>query len=161
MIEQRYYQLVLTQKVLELISTGYAEPLIVSATGSGKTVMMGMLLSNILTTYNLRRVTVVVPYTDLINQTKAALLRFNINATVVTYQSAIKSGDTDVLIFDEAQHAVSQTGYNIVNSIGYHFLLGFTATPYRSDDKGLLKENNGIFDSLVIGPSPEELTNKG
>ena len=39
--------------------------------------------------------------------------------------------------------------------------LGVTATPIRADGKGLAAWNDGIFDSLIVGPSMRELINRG
>lgn len=39
--------------------------------------------------------------------------------------------------------------------------VGFTATPVRSDRKSLGRARSGIFDKMVIGPTPRELIDRG
>lgn len=39
--------------------------------------------------------------------------------------------------------------------------LGVTATPVRADRKGLGRDNDGVFDALVVGPSMRELIDEG
>lgn len=39
--------------------------------------------------------------------------------------------------------------------------LGVTATPERADGRGLSRETDGLFDTMVVGPSMRELINRG
>lgn len=69
--------------------------------------------------------------------------------------------DYDLIIVDEAHHAVAGTWSFIINSIRKENpkckVMGVTATPIRSDGTGL----GDIFDDIIIGPSIKELTAMG
>jgi DNA repair protein RadD len=68
-------------------------------------------------------------------------------------------------ICDEAHHLGATTGRNkwmkatdlFKNAKG----LGVTATPSRADGAGLGRHNDGVFDTMVIGPSMRDLIDKG
>jgi hypothetical protein len=65
--------------------------------------------------------------------------------------------DVDLLVVDEAHHAVAGTWSEIIEGAPGARILGCTATPERLDGKGL----GDIFDSLIIGPSVSELIAAG
>lgn len=73
---------------------------------------------------------------------------FNEGVTLSTFQSfpnyveKIGNLQYDVVIVDEAHHAPASTYLKVINSLDPKFLLGLTATPFRSDDQDL---------SLVFG----------
>ena len=60
----------------------------------------------------------------------------------------------DLVVVDEAHHAVSPTWARVLESQPRAAILGVTATPERLDGKGL----GEIFDAMVIGPSVAALT---
>jgi DNA repair protein RadD len=69
--------------------------------------------------------------------------------------------DFDLIIVDEAHHATASTW---AKTISYHQkarVLGVTATPCRSDGKGLGKVGGGLFDCIVQGPTAQELMDMG
>ena len=63
----------------------------------------------------------------------------------------------DLLVVDEAHHAVSQTWTRVLTYWPNARLLGVTATPLRASGEGLGK----IFDHMIIGPSVAELISQG
>ena len=63
----------------------------------------------------------------------------------------------DVVIFDEAHHAVSNTWMQIAASYPAAVIIGLTATPVRGDGKGL----GHLFTDMVRGPSIASLTKQG
>lgn len=63
----------------------------------------------------------------------------------------------DILIFDEAHHATAGSWKKVIESQPQAMILGVTATPIRFDGKGL----NGVFDDLILGPTANELINRG
>jgi superfamily II DNA or RNA helicase len=69
--------------------------------------------------------------------------------------------DFDLIIIDEAHHAVSPQYQKIIQANHKAKIIGFTATPARLDSKGLGKSKGGCFDALVMGPTIEWLTEKG
>lgn len=159
MIEQRYYQIQLVQDILDSISTGYKRILVVAPVGSGKSILTGMILSNLSVLYNYNNNLIVEPFTNLVTQMSTVVNQFKLKPNITTYQGALKHHSTDVLVLDEAQHVGSDTGKSIVDSLGYKLLIGLTATPYRTDNCPLLSQNGGVFDTLVNGPTIQELTN--
>ena len=67
----------------------------------------------------------------------------------------------DLIVIDEAHHAVSATFTALLASQPQAKLLGVTATPQRLDGKGLGKHCGGHFDAIHCGPSMESLIEQG
>ena len=63
----------------------------------------------------------------------------------------------DVLIIDEAHHAAAEGFQSIINAIGPKKLVGFTATPYRTDDRKL----GDTFDRTICRVETNDLIEKG
>lgn len=66
-----------------------------------------------------------------------------------------------LLIPDEAHHTVSRQWQDFFNSQPDALALGVTATPERLDGLGLGVEAGGVFDAMVVGPSPASLIAQG
>ena len=71
----------------------------------------------------------------------------------------------DLMIIDEAHMCLSPTWRKVVDALRAvnpaMRILGMTATPIRLDGKGLGKDTGGLFDSMIQGPSEEELIGLG
>jgi superfamily II DNA or RNA helicase len=63
----------------------------------------------------------------------------------------------DLLVIDEAHHAVAGTWATLAAAWPRARILGVTATPERQDGKGL----RAAFDAMVIGPSVRDLIERG
>jgi superfamily II DNA or RNA helicase len=63
----------------------------------------------------------------------------------------------DLIIVDEAHHAVSPTYKKIIDNYSNSLVLGVTATPVRTNGQGL----DDVFDDLIVGSSIQELTDLG
>ena len=63
----------------------------------------------------------------------------------------------DLIIVDEAHHAVSPTYKKIIENYNNAMVLGVTATPVRTNGQGL----DDVFDDLIVGSSIQELTDLG
>jgi hypothetical protein len=63
----------------------------------------------------------------------------------------------DLIVIDEAHHAVAGTWGSVLNHWPEAYRLGVTATPVRRDGRGL----GAMFDRLVLGPSVQQLTAQG
>ncbi len=63
----------------------------------------------------------------------------------------------DLMIIDEAHRALASTYIECVQAFPDSMVLGLTATPVRSDGRGL----GDLFDSIVVCSSPSELTEMG
>lgn len=67
----------------------------------------------------------------------------------------------DIVIVDEAHMSLSPTWLATLARYPEARVIGMTATPIRLDGKGLGKQTGGLFDSMVLGPSEEELISLG
>jgi DNA repair protein RadD len=68
----------------------------------------------------------------------------------------------DLIVFDEAHHAVAGQWEKLINSQPKTKLLGVTATPARLDGKGRLgTKDGGPFDDMILGPDTTELIEQG
>lgn len=78
-------------------------------------------------------------------------------ASVLTLVRRMDRHNFDLLIVDEAHHAVSPTYDKIFARYPNAKILGVTATPERTDGRGL----NTVFQKLILGPSIEQLIADG
>lgn len=62
-----------------------------------------------------------------------------------------------IIVIDEAHHAVAGTWKRIIEACPNAILVGVTATPCRADGVGLID----VFDAMVLGPSMRELIQMG
>lgn len=160
MIELRPYQLYIIEKVDNEILKGYTKILISSAPSSGKTLIYGRLI----TTLHSNSSTVIVPSTELKDQVTKDLASMGIvNTEVETIQKILncRSKNVDLLIMDEGHRYQSPVWKNVTDLITGKYTIGLTATPFRTDHKPLLEENNGYFECIIQGPSIKELTEGG
>jgi len=68
----------------------------------------------------------------------------------------------DLLIFDEAHHVVDGNKWGrAYDQLGRPKMLGVTATPVRTDGKGLGDHAGGVFKKMVLGPSVADLIGRG
>jgi len=67
----------------------------------------------------------------------------------------------DLIVVDEAHHAVAGQWRDVVNAYPAARILGVTATPERLDGKGLGIVAGGIFDAMVVGPTVGDLVGGG
>lgn len=68
----------------------------------------------------------------------------------------------DIIIPDEAHHCTADNTWGKI--LAYYSkarILGVTATPIRSDGKGMGVEHGGIFNQMVLGPSMPDLIDMG
>ena len=148
-------------------------------TGSGKTVIMSEMVHRFMDRD--MRVLILVPRRELAHQVAGTLERFGRYIGVIMageerlkgMQTYVASFDTlharcvqrdihplptaDVVIVDEAHLALAKTRQDIITAYPHARIIGFTATPARSDGKGLGR----MFDELVMGPSVRELVEVG
>lgn len=67
-----------------------------------------------------------------------------------------------LVIFDEAHHVVDSNKWGrVYEMLGSPPMLGVTATPVRTDGKGLGAHAGGVFKSMVLGPSVVDLIERG
>lgn len=149
--------------------------LVVSPTGSGKTVMFASIIASAVERG--KRVLVVVHLRELVDQTidkLAAAGITNVNVmrgndkrksatafvTVCSIQTLARRGEkpeVDIVICDEAHRSL---GPSFAASVWGHYrcvILGFTATPCRTDERGLGER----FEAMVIAATYSELIAAG
>lgn len=174
----RDYQLKGVADIRGSYLSGKRSPLYVLPTGGGKTVVFCHIAQTVAD--RSKRVLVLAHRIELIRQTSAKLYengvehgiinpKFTPNimarvqiASVQTLANRIKKNkarvDYDLVIIDEAHHAVAGTWKTILGALPSKCkALGVTATPIRGDGTGL----SDIFDELILGPSIKFLTERG
>lgn len=148
--------------------------LYVLATGGGKTVIFCDIAQK--TADKQKNVLILVHRVELLRQTAAALKKSSVShglinprytpdlnslvqiasvQTLINRLSQIQS--PDLIIIDEAHHAIASSWQKIIDYFPNAKILGVTAFPERGDGKGL----DNIFDSLVVGPQTADLIKMG
>ena len=176
MIALRTYQVDALASARRLMAGGARAVLVVSPTGSGKGTMLAHTLAR---TAALGRRGLFVVHRRQLVQDIAARLRAagvehvgvamgadsrDLDAPIVagTVQTLTARGlgaDVDIIVPDEAHHAVAETWRPLLS--GRARVLGFTATPCRADGGALGVDSGGVFDRLVIGATVGDLTRAG
>lgn len=153
---------------------GARAPLLVAATGAGKTIILAAITQAVAARG--RRVLILVHRRELIRQASAKLTQAGVNHGIIAAGFApsdhpvqVASVQTlarrlehqhwqpDLIVIDEAHHAIAGTWTNVISHWPDSLLLGVTATPIRQDGRGL----GAMFDRLVFGPSTAELVVTG
>lgn len=148
--------------------------LFVGPTGMGKTVLFSYITAGAAS--NGCRVCIAVHRRELVDQVSASLERFCVDhgivaagypqqawkrVQVMSIQTVIrrlnKFEPFDLVVLDEAHHAVSQSYTKFLLHHSGRQILGVTATPCRLDGKGL----GHIFETMVLGPTPADLIQTG
>jgi DNA repair protein RadD len=168
----RPYQQAWIDGIRAAYGQGARKVLGVLPTGAGKTVAFTYLARSAASKGT--RVCIVVHREELVRQTCAKLdyphgviapkhlgKATNDLIQVASVQTLVRRLDRyefDLLVIDEAHHAVAQTWLDVVNAYPKARVLGVTATPIRQDGKPL----GHIFEGpLVIGPTVKELIGMG
>jgi hypothetical protein len=136
-VKFRPYQLKCTEKILKYFSTTNNKGLVQSATGTGKTIIMSML------TFMPSPYLFLAHRNELLDQLKNTLSPSE--TTSIQKLSRLSEKDLEhylskfqTIFIDEAHHSASPTYSRIIYKIKPNqYLLGFTATPYRYDEKDL------------------------
>ena len=145
-------------------------PILVAPTGSGKTTVMAHLVAGAIAKG--KRVLFLCHRKELVTQ---AAERFgcpvgfikagmdedrSAPVQIATVQTLIrrKPPPADIVLIDEAHHAVADTYQSIIKKYPQACIIGATATPFRADGRGLREAG---FNALVIAASPAELIAEG
>lgn len=178
MLKLRDYQQDAVNNIRQSYIRGAKAPLLVLPTGGGKTVVFSYIAAT--TAARGKRVLILVHRVELLRQTSAALTKSSVHhglinpkytpdlfapVQVASVQTLIKRLDKikppDLIVIDEAHHALAGTWKKIIDHFPNARILGVTATPCRGDGTGLGIESGGVFDDLVLGPQVDELIRRG
>lgn len=175
MISLRNYQHQAVADLRESYRSGHKRPLLVSPTGSGKTVLFSYMASEARKRDN--RVMILAHRAELLEQISNTLRQFSVAhgfiapgypgdgrlgvqiASVFALARRIERvAPPDFVIIDEAHHCISgSTWGKIIEAWPNARVLGVTATPARLSGEGL----GDIFDDMVLGPSVADLIELG
>jgi len=174
-MQLRDYQESAVQAVRDSFRAGHKNTLLVSPTGSGKTVIFSYIAAGM--ARNNKRILIVAHRRELLKQISNALKRVGVAhavmtggyrgvptanvvvASVFTLVKRIKGIEPfDLIIGDEAHHFTPDSSWGkVVMGFPRARVLGVTATPERLDGKGL----GQMFSDMVMGPTVAELTAQG
>jgi DNA repair protein RadD len=170
----RSYQTAGVSDIRARFAQGARRVLYQAPTGSGKTVLFAYVVQNATARGN--RVVVLGHRQEIVEQIDTALTDLDVPhgiiaaghdetsapvqvasvATLVRRLDRLQHG-VDLLVVDEAHHAVAGTWRTIMSHVPQAKVLGVTATPERLDGKGL----RDAFDTLALGASVSELIESG
>lgn len=170
MIQPRPYQTEALKKILKRWNNGVTRQLVSLPTGTGKTLLFGM-VAGALKTCTLvlahreelllqarQKIRLVYPEADvgILKAEERSGLWTDI--CIASVQTAVRNADAlrkrgfRLLICDEAHHAAAASYVKIFEALGFmegdrsKLLLGVTATAYRGDNVGL----GGVFEEIVF-----------
>jgi len=156
----RPYQEDIVNKAKSIYENHGKRALYIVATGLGKTVIASR-ITNYLWSMGNRRFLVLCHAQDLALQLEQSFwkeiskdvptrtffggrppliyegINFGLYQTFTNYLSGIEEKDFDVVIVDEAHHAMANGFTTCLSSLNPNFLIGMTATPWRGDGKSM------------------------
>lgn len=181
MIKLRPYQEECLEVIIHKLRNGVNRQLIHLPTAAGKTVIFANLIQR------LRRKTLVLAHTcELLDQARDKIEMISPDADVGIVNSDYKEFNHDIVIssiqsarqpetlaefkkqgftlciYDEAHRAAASTPRRILADLGFlessnNLLVGFSATPFRTDNKGL----GEVFGEIVYKKTIKDLINLG
>lgn len=172
----RPYQQSILLRVRDELHAG-RDPLIVSPCGSGKGSLIAFMVRNVVSQG--KRVIFAVHGKSLVVDMSERVEKLGIPHGVLLggerrerwHDVQVASIDTlhrmqqpptaDLIIIDEAHGSMSPTWRKALEKYPGVRRIGATATPIRLDGKGLGKATGGLFDSMVMGPTEEDLIGMG
>lgn len=146
----RPYQQDAYDAVHRSFAAGKKKVVLVSAVGTGKTFMGAHIAKD------KGRVLWVAHRDELLGQAEAALTAVGVTDFVTTTYQSNKKIDCDFTVFDEVHHAASDKWSEFCKLYDGCKSLGLTATPCRSDGRGLEH-----FDDLVVSISTRRAITDG
>lgn len=178
MITLRPYQVEGERKIREAFAAGFKAPIFVLPTGGGKTVTFASIAHS--AQRRGKRVLILCHRVELVDQIVVALAEFDVTpdiiasgygrtggkrratncavavASVQTLVRRLESYSCPTLIIIDECHHVTNGGQwsQILRHYSNAKNLGFTATPVRTDGRGLAAH----FDTMIVGPTVQELT---
>jgi DNA repair protein RadD len=186
----RDYQRDAIDGVYQWFQTQQGNPLVVVPTGGGKSVIISELIREILQQHREERVLVVTHVKELIEQNYNALLRSWPDAPAGIYSAGLKRREArakvvfagvqsvyrraeelgwfDLILIDEA-HLIPANGFGMYRTLLSELrqtnadvrLIGFTATPFRTDSGRLDSGDERLFHGVAYNTSMQKLIDDG
>ena len=179
MIELYPFQQEAVADVERKVAEGVRRILIAVATGAGKTIIA----SEIIRRHRLRTILFLAHRDELLTQARNKLRRFDVTAGIIKagrdkdarpqalvqvagvqtlYWRAVRTDRMEmppagIVFVDEAHHVPARTYMSIIEQYADSIIIGLTATPCRSDGRGL----GSVFETLVDTPPVAELIKLG
>ena len=171
----RPYQSEIVNNIRKVANTGVKRIVAVAPTGSGKTIIFCHIADQAAKKHN--RVFILVHRQEILRQTLQKLAMFGLQPgviqsgqkmtanyiqvamiqTLVNRARYLGAAQPKLVIVDEFHHAVAPTYKKILHAFPNALSLGFTATPARTDGKGL----DEMADAMVLGPTTASLVESG
>jgi DNA repair protein RadD len=180
MSKLRPYQIAMIDKIRRSMQAGNRKVLAQLPTGGGKTLIASEIMKLLVEKGN--KAIFVADRRKLIDQTSEKLKAHGVDhglimagrvpdwdapvqvASIQTLASRairndwIELPDVQLLCFDEAHKSLGPSYFKLIEEFyPSSFLLGLTATPIRSDGRGL----GEMYDDLIMGPSVNQLVDEG
>lgn len=175
MVQLRQYQLDAIGKIRQAAQQGSKAILVVSPTGSGKTTIASELVRR--SVEHGKKAIWLAHRSELVDQAFDRLKDFGLVVGAVSASSTRQPNpyapvqvasiqtliarklrpEADVLVWDEAHHAPSDLWSGVAADYAKSMLIGFSATPERSDGRGL----GAIYTRIVVAARVRELVADG
>ena len=174
-LQPRPYQVKAIESARRSFAAGHRRILLVSPTGSGKTVVATSIVSGAIE--RSKRVLVLAHRAEIIEQTSAKLEAIGVDHGVIQAdhwrarawlpvqvvsvptlaRRLAREPEADILIWDECHHCNSNTYRAVSDAYPEAIHIGLTATPYRTDGRAL----GDIFEDLIVVAQVGELIEQG
>ena len=162
MYELRSYQNDLIKKIINSMKHHHRVIIVQSPPRTGKTVVMAEIARR--TTAKNNRVLFMIHRREVLKQAIDTFKDQGVNPDLLTagmVQTLTRRIDKlkkpDVILVDEAHHALAKSYQRILKQFPNAIILLFTATPHRTGRMQL----DQIADDIIVGQSIHELTDKG
>lgn len=188
-MQLRYYQTEAVQSIFDWFEKGKDAPLIVTPTGSGKSVILAEFIRRACTEFHDMHILVVTHVKELVEQDAKAIQRLWPHASVGIYSAGLGKrqlkqitvasvqtiynkdhvyGRFDIIIVDEA-HLIPHKRTGMYRQLLEESakanqnvkLVGLTATPYRTDTGLLHKGDDALFDGISYEANVATLIDQG
>lgn len=173
--ELREYQVRAIDELRRKVVSGRRRVVLCLACGGGKTLVSAEIVRR--SVANGRRVVFVAHRRELIKQAHEKFARFGIDAGIIMGSSAGRDDwlpvqicsvatlarrmdrlpPASLVVIDEVHHCMAQSYLDVMDAYANATILGLTATPWRSDKKGLAD----VFDDHVVVATVADLMKQG
>lgn len=174
----RDYQQKAVHEIRMSYRNGKQAPIFVLSTGAGKTIIFSYIAAN--SAQKGKKALILVHRIELLRQTAEKLRMFGVRVGLISpkytpdlyapiqvamVQTMRRRTNLyrhfDLIITDECHHVVASTYTEVLAAYPEAYQLGVTATPVRSDGRGLGRIAGGVYDDIILGPSTAELIQMG